>query len=91
MSLPEVIQCKLWEHVEEIVDQLKPSEPGVAALADRNGRLPLHHAADFSCPVALVEKLRYAFPAAVRCADDNDRIRTGADPGGQAGAETRTL
>ena len=54
MSLPEVIQCKLWEHVEEIVDQLKPSEPGVAALADRNGRLPLHHAADFSCPVALV-------------------------------------
>ena len=72
MSLPEVIQCKLWEHVEEIVDQPKPSEPGVAALADRNGRLPLHHAADFSCPVALVEKLRYAFPAAVRCADDND-------------------
>ena len=72
MTLPEAIQCKLWERVEEIIDQLKPSEPGPAALADRNGRLPLHHAADFSCPEALVEKLRYMFPAAVRCADDND-------------------
>merc|ERR1719198_1170023 len=69
MGLPEAIMCKQWKRVEEIVMRLKPSEPGPAATPDTNGRIPLHHAAEYGCPEEIVIKLRNIFPAGVKVAD----------------------